>query len=425
MLTEMDTKPVNESFEFQDSRMLAGVLNSFADVDGVTGSYGGNNYEINERALKNPLMNKIVSTLPTDATKFDPKFFLDGVEYPPILENLNQIKVISQSLDSLTWLDAIRLALIYSRVYGDGFIVCGYSDAVRLEDLTKPLPQNKQLTLKWLAVRNRRDIVINMQDKMYQLNTAANSIESRSKLTKNTASHYKVHPSRVIRFKGIELYGTTLSNNSYFNYSIVDALRCKLSNYDTSIQSLAKMINSHSAFSYGINDLSVMVKSGKSDLIKKRFDVILQSLAKIGGIAYDKTNEQVNYISRNYSGLEGLVQLLKDDLLAASGLPNYKLWGSSQQSVLSTGGENEAEDYDNLVNTYQYASIDDRLCQLLKPTLPAGARLEVQFVSNKSITDLSKKDVATSNEPVVESKSPLANEANESNETASSGIQAN
>lgn len=369
----MEAKPVNESIEFQDSRMLAGVLNSFADVDGVSGYYGGNNYEINERSLRNPLMYKIVTTLPTDATKFNPKFFLDGVENNLILEQLDEVSVVSQSLDQITWLDALRLALVYSRVYGDGFVICGYSDALRLEDLSKPLSKGKQLSLKWLAVRNRRELSINAKDKVYQLNTAVNDLSTKTKF--GSGSHYLVHPSRVIRFKGIELFGNTLSNNSYFNYSVVDALRCKLNNYDSSVESLAKMISSHSAFSYGINDLSVMVKSGKSDLIKKRFEVILQSLAKIGGIAYDKTNEQVNYISRNYSGLEGLVNLLKDDLLAASGLPNYKLWGSSQQSALSTGGKNEAEDYANIVNSYQYANIDDRLCQLLRPTLPIGSYL--------------------------------------------------
>lgn len=363
-----------ENISFQDSTLLNNVFSQFTDLDGV-GEYGTtSHYEKYERLMLQPLIYKVVAMLPTDATRFDMSLEVNKVINPELMLMLDNVEVYSPGLDSMGWVDCLREALILSRLYGDGFIILGYSDT---DDLSRPLSNKGNLTLNWMTPRYRRDLSIDINSKQFHL-----TINPSEAKIKGNDSFIRIHPSRVCRFKGRELFGSHLSRNHHFNASILEGTACSYQRYISSVKALSTMVNSHSSFSYGINDLSEMVKMGKVDLIKKRFETILHSLRKIGGIAYDKKNEEVSYLSRNYSNLDKVIEILKDDLLAASGLPGYKLWGKSEGGNLSTGAEAEAADYKEIVTSYQNGIIDNPLCRVLKPCLPLGASLKIHFESS-------------------------------------------
>ncbi len=360
----------------QDSTLLNNVINQFVDLGGVSPN-GGTSTEYYDRMFLDGLIHKVVTTLPLDATKLEPKFLVNGSEDKSINKALNNTKVISRSLDDIAWLDAIYQAVIFGRLYGDGFLIVGYSDTA---DLSKPLSNRGNLKIKWLTVRSRREVSIDTVKRCYQLLVSDydnNGSELIGKVP--STSLMNIHPSRVIRFKGLEIYEQALAQNSYYNRSILDLVYPYFCKYKSTIESLDKMVGSHSAFSYGINDLSVMVKQGKSDLIKNRFELILKSIARIGGVAYDKNNEEVSYIQRNYGGLNDLVEQIKGSLLAISGLPAYKLWGTSNSGAMSTSATQEAVDYAQIVSTYQQAELDNPLVRLIKPTLAPDTDLTVEF----------------------------------------------
>lgn len=363
-----------DTTSFQDSSMLAKITQEYSSMGGTSRYFGGANLDFYDRLYASSgLINSIVSLLPQDSTRHDMNVLIDGKEDKGLLDYLDSVLVVNRGIDEVNYKDAIYQALLYARLYGDGFMVCGYSDT---KDLSKPLSKRGSLNLNWMTVRSRNEISIDTNERCYNLHIESSKAISEIKELKQ---HVKIHPSRVVRFKGVELFERALQTNQYFNRSIIDLVHSEFCRYDSTIDSVAKMLKSHSAFSYGIKDLSVMVKQGKEELIRNRFKLILDSIESIGGIAHDKENEDVSYLNRSYSGLNDLIDQLKDSLLSVSGLPAYKLFNKASSNSMSTSADAEMQDWSMRVATFQQRNIDQPVTKLILPLFPAGTRVNIAF----------------------------------------------
>ncbi len=375
----MIAKPIlrqafQDSTSFQDSSLLSKITSEYSSMSGVSRHYGGANLDWYDRLYTSSgVIHNIVTTLPRDATRHDINILIDGTEDKNVLDYLNDLQVVSRGIDEQSFKDVLYQALVFSRLYGDGFVICGYSDT---KDLGKPLSKKGNLRLDWITVRSRNEISIDMNKRAYQLHIDNTSFKAN---VKNLKDRVEVHPSRVVRFQGVELFERALQTNQYFNRSIIDLIYSEYCRFDSTLESVSKMLKSHSAFSYAIKDLSGIVKQGKEELIRNRFKLILESIEGIGGIAHDKENESVSYLNRSYSGLNDLIDQLKASLLSVSGLPAYKLFNVASSNAMSTSADAERIDWSDRVATYQHLSIDEQICRLIKPLFPAGTKVNASF----------------------------------------------
>jgi SPP1 gp7 family putative phage head morphogenesis protein len=151
-------------------------------------------------------------------------------------------------------------------------------------------------------------------------------------------------------------------------------------------------------------------------------------MSSLGGLAIDSDNEDAQFISRNYSGLDQIIDRLKDDTGAAAGMTPSKLWGSSQKTALSNSSEGDKYEWADCVDDWRGEAIDEPATDFFKLVFlakngPTSGRLpdswNLKYASALRLTlkeqsELRKTAAETDKINVVDVKSLLPEEVRES-----------
>jgi hypothetical protein len=87
--------------------------------------------------------------------------------------------------------------------------------------------------------------------------------------------------------------------------------------------------------------LADAILSGNADAVKARVEALQESMSVINMLAIDKDNEQFSFAGRTITGAADAVGTTKERLIAATGIPESLLFGSTQGGLNS--GENAGE----------------------------------------------------------------------------------
>jgi len=147
-----------------------------------------------------------------------------------------------------------------------------------------------------------------------------------------------VHRSRVLRFDGLTMVSEDrLRNNEGWTGSIIDKIWEDFKQWRLSLSSTSNTLSDGSLFVYMLRGLRELVSQGKEAYLQKRIQLMVQNMSQLGGIAVDSTDEQVNFLSRNYGGMYQILEQFVNMIVAATGLPHTLVLGESPSGLGATG----------------------------------------------------------------------------------------
>lgn len=290
------------------------------------------------------ILQKVVESKPNDSIKKLPevKDASKTINQEELLAEFSAIPAIGEPMEEIDSQQAVGKGGIYGNLYGDGFLFLGINDGLEPD---QPVDLSKIKGISWIIVRHRYEVGIDYQKQGYRLIT--NPAES----TKLGGEVF--HYTRVVRIPGIKLHGQALRNNGGYNDSVLHAVYREWERYNETIASASRMINTHSLFKFKMEGLASMLMRGEKEKLKKRFEGIMSSLDVFGGLVYDASNEEAEFMNRTYAGADKLIDLVIQWFVAAADMPVSKIFGTPGSKALSESGKAEQQLWNESVNQYQ------------------------------------------------------------------------
>jgi hypothetical protein len=113
--------------------------------------------------------------------------------------------------------------------------------------------------------------------------------------------------------------------------------------YKSSLLAIAQIVQSANSFVYSLQGFQEMILNNKQEDVEKLHKMlveIMRGLSVWGGLLKD-SNNNVDYINRQFNGLDSIVQVLREDYIGVTKLPHTVLFGESPSGLGATG---ESED---------------------------------------------------------------------------------
>lgn len=321
---------------------------------------------------------RICDALGQEGTRAWTQLKLGGDANPEQLDNFTQYE------QRLNVRQAWRRSSSWSRTYGGAAIVVYVNDG---QPSDSPIDYNNIQSVDGLDVMDRYEIYPEttishdplLPDFYRVLDGTRMRDGEKVDLAKATAT---IHPDRVIRMDGFEMPRRVMMRNSNWGGSVLDNIWTAFSRYESVNASIEAMIHDFDLFVYmmqGLGDL--MASTNDKDLAKlnKRLRSMQFSKSNLKGLVLDADSEKAEFASRNLSGLAELVDVFKNELIGASGLPHNVIFGDAAGGLGSTG---DAEDglWVKIAEQYQEEQFRpslDRLYRLiwLAKDGPTGGKL--------------------------------------------------
>lgn len=345
------------------------------------------------KLYREPLIQKVVNEIPEDCLAKDPEFvFTQNVNQEKLENDLNAIECFGRPLEMLNLKEAYVLAMKYARLTGGGFIFLDIDDNAPLES---PVNFNNIRSIRRAIVKHRFDVALNPSNDTivcymrHDFSRTNGSFDMQGK-----AFHY----SRVLRFSGTKnlLFDYTIDNyEPYHDYSIVEEFYKAFLNFSVPIRSIGDMVQNHSAFKYGMKGLdNVNFKNNQNHLLN-RFINIIKGMQFTGGLIYDVDQETADFINRNYSGLNTVIDKLEDWLVANSQMTRTKLLGNARQSAMSNGANGDRDAWNEIILKNQTIQLDPNRAYLIKLILAMqGIQNANPRIENKPFYTLTEKEKA-------------------------------
>ena len=287
----------------------------------------------------NVLLRRIIDYLPQEC----------GI-YPGKTEDVSGeidaevLKDVDKKLRDLHATEAFIEADIYGRLYGDGFIILGIDDGGELED---EVNEENIREITWLKVRDRCELSpvhqsssINPDHYIYsptRLRTNATSDEEEE-----LERFQRIHRTRILRFAGKKLPRRAFFNNGGYNDSIVQSLLNDVMNYQQAIGGGNAMLMRSGLFVYKMFGLEEYAVREDTAALQNRFEFINAGISVFKSLFIDaKKGEEAQFVTQNFGGVDKLIAMLQDHMIASSGYPKSVIMGSSNSSAFSEGGESD------------------------------------------------------------------------------------
>lgn len=260
-----------------------------------------------------------------------------------------------------------------ARKYQDAYVILFFDDS---NDLSVPLDTTKANKLIGALARSRWSInPVQGYPGSATYYTMTNNYADEPVFVKDGQLR-NVHKSRIIHVPGLLVDDEQKKLRQGYNMSVFTYLLEPLSQWIGSQHSGIAMLKSHSAFTLGLSGLAWKTSNKDINSLSKRFSSILAGLKRVGGLFYDKDQEDANFISRSYSGVDNLIGQLEGYLLNASDVPKEFLLNSSN-SAYSDEGLGSRYAFAEVVERYQRTHINP-IIDTLFPALIKIYNLSVQ-----------------------------------------------
>jgi hypothetical protein len=173
----------------------------------------------------------------------------------------------------------------------------------------------------------------------------------------------KIHHERVLRIEGRRLPFRQQQLNRGWGMSELQPILESISRYTQSLGDIQQILGDLDVFTHKIKGLATLLASGKEKQVRDRLAVNDLSRSQYRGFAIDADKEEIEFQSRNCSGLAEVIETLKADLVGATGFPATLLFGESPQGMGSTG-RGEERDFSRTVEGYRDSVVRKPLTQL-------------------------------------------------------------
>ena len=195
------------------------------------------------------------------------------------------------------------------------------------------------------------------------------SPENEEKLERGSGDAYDVrliHFSRIIRYDGVEITPDEMRRNNPAGWgkSLIDVIMKVLGRYEDAVSGVANMIKFWDLFTYKMKDYARLAGAGELNTLLERFAVMQRLMSHTNGVIMDK-DEEASFQTRNYSGLDNAIRVIRDELTAATGIPHTILFGESPSGLGATG-ESESNAWAMAVKDYQETELRPKIQRILE-----------------------------------------------------------
>lgn len=249
---------------------------------------------------------------------------------------------------------ALRLA----RKYGGSVIVLGCNDGSN--DLSTPLNLKNLRSLDWLSVREGG---IGGQISVYSFQEDPTKLDYNEPLIYQFANGSKIHKSRLLAFNGIDV-GEQRSKDKYsgFGMSVLVRAYDDIRDYNISKDSVALALQDFNRILIKMSGLSNLLSQNRRKEIEQRLQ-IMNYISSVLNVWILDTSDGHEIISRNFTGVKEMIDVLKNDLGANSEIPHTSFFNESPSGI--TSGASEAMELNQIVLKAQKQSLKEPLERLI------------------------------------------------------------
>jgi len=171
-----------------------------------------------------------------------------------------------------------------------------------------------------------------------------------------------IHHTRVARFDGLYLPWQQRINNQGWGQSVLQLIWESYKRYESAVSGLETLTSDADLFVHKMPGLFQRIAAGNESDLRKRMEVNNLSRSVYGGMALDK-EEEVQFISRNLTGVATALEPFIKDLQAVTGWPASILMGDSPGG-LGKEGRLEERVWSSLVEQWQEVYCRDPITQI-------------------------------------------------------------
>lgn len=204
---------------------------------------------------------------------------------------------------------------------------------------------------------------------------------------------YPVHWTRCVRFDGDFLSRRTYIRNNYWHDSILNKLFNAIRNYQSSNDNAATILQDFNIGIYKMKNLSQLVATGKSKIVKDRMELLQFSKSVINAFVLDAEDEDYIDLSRSVSGLDAMLQAQSNRLVAATDIPHTVLLGESPDGSNATGNSTTEQWYSH-IQSVQENYLRPKLDQMFDIIFnDVDNDFEYEFNNIREVNDLEKAEL--------------------------------
>jgi len=188
----------------------------------------------------------------------------------------------------------------------------------------------------------------------------------------STRGNVYIHRSRVLRFDGLPVPPDVMRVLDGWSDSVLRNILEPCRAYQLAIQSVAAAVRDYEILVHSVSHLSTLLKDpGAQSALQARARRNRQMLATFRTLFVDKEAEELQFLTRDFKGVAEAVDLLRRNLLAASGLPPAIFEGQFPSGLGATG-ISERLQWADQVRAFQESHWRRPIEQLLRLLFRAG-----------------------------------------------------
>lgn len=303
----------------------------------------------------------------------------------------NFSKEYFQWLESIGFFESLTDALYLSRLLGDGFVLLDIEDG-----------QDYKETLDLKNIKNINFSIAKGQDECQTLDSWLQPQQYRVTRSGFNEKEKKLdliyHRSRLIHLTGKRLFGTMLRQNGGKHDSILNQMFQSYANWETANADVKTMLSTHSLFAFSVRGLAKLMDTKNCDgraSLWSRFESMMMSLNVMKGIPYDAETENIDFINRNFSGVQESHDILSKAVLSATDLPSYIVFGITNGTAFSESGLSERLAFDQIVQTFSKTVVTKALKTIteIAKNLPSSPAYKLNYITPVFGSTLTLSDI--------------------------------
>ena len=303
------------------------------------------------------LMRRVVDLVADEATRegFEILFGGEGV-------NAQTLSGVEQAIEDLEILHNFNHAAKTSRLYGGSAIVLYIDDGRRAD---QPVDVNGIRAVEGMEVLDRHQIApVIDEESLYDYSKPTHYQIISGDLIQQP-NLIRIHKDRILRFDGIWLPYRVRQKNYGWGMSVLQSVYESFKHYYTGTSSMATLLTEFDVFVHKVRGLSSMLAAGKETQVKNRLELNDMSKSIYRGYAIDAEKEELSFVGRQFGGVSEILEKLRIDVIAASGIPHTLLFGQSPSGLGATG-RSEERDFAKTCHHYQEQNFRKPLMKLMR-----------------------------------------------------------
>jgi len=297
----------------------------------------------------------------------------------------------------------INKALRWAGLYGGSIIVMLVDDGS--PDLSEPVREGRVRGVSDLIVYDRHQVTWTAADISDDPRSRYFQMPERFRVTPIGGRLFQVHRSRVLVFDGEDVPDRLRSKNNGWGDSRLQAAHRALSRYGEGMSGTSSIVRDFILPVLSMKNLSDLIASGQEDVVKKRLEILGVSRSVLNVLLIDSDDEDYQKKSSSVSGIDNLLQELKHNLAACTGIPQTLLFGRSPSGQNATGESDIRQWYDTVKGEQEDKLLPNLSSLVRYLDLPAGGEPDDRMIAAAPLWQPTAQEQATTLKTTVEALS--------------------